>query len=523
MTTLGDSSLTTKRLQVHADAVERRAGAREWIGLGLLALPTILLGLDLTLLHLALPALAVDLRPTSAQMLWIVDVYGFMIAGLLITMGALGDRIGRRKLLMVGAAAFGVASVMAAYSTSATMLIAARAVLGVAGATLMPSTLALISNMFARPEQRALAIGVWATMFALGMAAGPVVGGILLEHYGWEAAFLVALPVVALLLVAAPFLLPEYRAPQQGRLDLPSVALSLLALLPIVYGIKQLAKDGIGAGATLIIVGGLVFMALFIRRQRRLSSPLIDLGLFSSRAFSVALLVLLVGLVGVGGTMLLVTQYLQLVVGLSPLEAGLWMGPPAFAMLVAGITAPLLARRVRPGYVIAGALGLSVVGYLMLTQLDHAPHGIALVTASFSLVYLGLGTIAALGTDLVVGAAPTEKSGSAAAMSETVQELGLAVGIATLGSLTTSLYRIRMADQVSVPMAQDVQRAVSDSLAGAKSVLQELPAGMLEQAQAAFMVGFNMAAATSAISIAILAGLAAITLRHIGVGGELTK
>ncbi|ARU87670.1 MFS transporter [Pseudomonas sp. M30-35] len=523
MTALGDSSPTTERLQVHADAVERCAGAREWIGLGLLALPTILLGLDLTLLHLALPALAVDLRPTSAQALWIVDIYGFMIAGLLITMGTLGDRIGRRKLLMVGAAAFGVASVMAAYSTSANMLIAARAVLGVAGATLMPSTLALISNMFARPEQRALAIGVWATMFALGMAAGPVVGGILLEYYGWGAAFLVALPVVALLLVAAPFLLPEYRAPQQGRLDLPSVALSLLALLPIVYGIKQLAKDGIGAGATLIIVGGLVFMTLFIRRQRQLSSPLIDLGLFSSRAFSVALLVLLVGLVGVGGTMLLVTQYLQLVVGLSPFEAGLWMGPPALAMLVAGITAPLLARRVRPGYVIAGALGLSVVGYLMLTQLDHAPHGIVLVTASFSLVYLGLGTIAALGTDLVVGAAPAEKSGSAAAMSETVQELGLAVGIATLGSLTTSLYRIRMTDQVSVPMAQDVQRAVSDSLAGAKSVLQELPAGMLEQAQAAFMVGFNVAAATSAISIAILAGLAAITLRHIGVGGELTK
>ena len=519
MTTLDDLSPITERLRAHGDVVDPRAGAREWVGLALLALPTILLGLDLTLLHLALPALAVDLRPTSAQTLWIVDAYGFMIAGLLITMGTLGDRVGRRKLLMIGAAAFGVASVMAAYSTSATMLIAARAVLGVAGATLMPSTLALISNMFVHPHQRALAIGVWATMFALGMAAGPVVGGILLEHYGWGAAFLVALPVVALLLMAAPFLLPEYRAPQQGSLDLPSVALSLLALLPIVYGIKQLAKDGIGISTTLVIVGGLAFMTLFIRRQRRLSSPLIDLALFSSRAFSVALVVLLVGLIGVGGTMLLVTQYLQLVMGLSPLTAGLWMGPPALAMLVAGITAPLLARRIRPGYVIAGALGLSVVGYLMLTQLDHSPHGIALVTAAFSLVYLGLGTIAALGTDLVVGAAPAEKAGSASAMSETVQELGLAVGIATLGSLTSAIYRIKMADQVHVPMAQDVQRAVSDSLAGATSMSQELPASVLEQAQAAFMVGFNVAATTSAISVAILAGLAAIMLRYIGVGG----
>lgn len=485
------------------------------MGLALLALPTILLGLDLTLLHLALPALAVDLRPSNAQALWIVDAYGFMIAGFLITMGTLGDRIGRRKLLLIGALAFGIASVIAACSTSAAMLIAARALLGVAGATLMPSTLALISNMFVHPQQRALAIGVWATMFALGMAAGPVVGGILLEHYWWGAAFLVAVPIVVLLLVAAPFLLPEYRAPQEGRLDMPSVGLSLLALLPIVYGIKQVAKDGFAAGAALAILGGLVFMALFIRRQRRSPSPLIDLALFSCRAFSVALVVLLVGLVGVGGTMLLVTQYLQLVVGLSPLAAGLWMGPPALAMLVAGISAPLLARWIRPSHVIVGALGLSVIGYLMLTQLDNAPDGIVLVTASFSLVYLGLGTIAALGTDLVVGTAPAGKAGSASALSETVQELGLAVGIATLGSLTTAIYRTRMAEHMPGTLDQDIQRVVADSLAGAASVAQALPAGLLEQAQAAFIAGFNMAAATSAIGIAILATLAAATLRPI--------
>jgi DHA2 family multidrug resistance protein-like MFS transporter len=498
----------------------RRAGGREWTGLALLSLPTMLLGLDLTLLHLALPALAMELRPTSAQALWIVDAYGFMIAGFLITMGTLGDRIGRRKLLMFGAAAFGVASAMAACSTSAAMLITARALLGVAGATLMPSTLALISNMFVHPHQRALAIGVWATMFALGMAAGPVVGGLLLERYGWGAAFLVALPVVALLLVAAPLLLPEYRAPQQGRLDLPSVALSLLALLPVVYGVKQMAKDGAASGALLAIATGVAFMLAFVRRQRRLRSPLVDIDLFSNRAFTVALGVLLVGLVGVGGTMLLVTQYLQLVLGLSPLAAGLWMGPPALAMLVAGITAPLLARRLRPGHVIAAALALSALGYLMLSQLDRGPHGLAQVTASFSLVYLGLGTIAALGTDLVVGAAPPEKAGSASAMSETVQELGLALGIATLGSLTTAIYRTRMADHLGAPLAQDIARAVSDSLAGARSVAQALPDGLLADAQAAFVSGFNVAAAVSGIGIAVLAGLAAITLRHIGVSGD---
>lgn len=503
------------RPEANADQREKQAGLRAWVGLALLALPTILLGLDLTLLHLALPALAVDLRPTSAQALWIVDAYGFMIAGFLVTMGTLGDRIGRRKLLMIGAAAFGVASVIAAFSTSAAMLIAARAILGVAGATLMPSTLALISNMFVHQQQRALAIGIWATMFALGMAAGPVVGGILLEHYWWGAAFLVALPVVGLLLVAAPFLLPEYRTPQQGQLDMLSVGLSLAALLPIVYGIKQIAKNGLEPGAALAMLGGLAFAILFIQRQRRLVNPLIDLRLFSSRAFTVALLVLLVGLICVGGTMLLVTQYLQLVVGLSPFAAGLWMGPPALAMLVAGIAAPLLARRARAGNVIAAALSLSVVGYLLLAQLNHISHQVVLVSISFSLVYLGLGAIAALGTDLVVGAAPAEKAGSASAMSETVQELGLAVGIAALGSLATGVYRVKMTGRVPAELAEDIQRAVEDSLAGATSVAQELPVGLILEAQAAFIAGFNAAAAASAVCVAILATLAALKLRHI--------
>lgn len=518
MTAHSDLSPTPQRTPESRTRAEARAGSREWIGLALLALPTILLGLDLTLLHLALPVLAVDLRPTSVQSLWIVDAYGFMIAGFLITMGTLGDRIGRRKLLMIGAAAFGLCSLAAAYSTSAAMLIAARALLGVAGATLMPSTLALISNMFLHPQQRALAIGVWATMFALGMAAGPLVGGVLLEHYWWGAAFLVALPVIAVLLLAAPFLLPEYRSPHEGSLDIGSVALSLCSLLPIIYGIKRIAKDGIGGTAMLAIGAGVVFTLLFIRRQRRLSSPLVDLALFSSRAFSIALLVLLVGLTGVGGTMLLVTQYLQLVAGLSPLAAGMWMGPPALAMLVAGITAPLLARRIRTGYVIAGALGLSVVGYVILAQLSHTPHGIALVTAAFSLVYLGLGTIAALGTDLVVGAAPAGKAGAASAMSEMVQEFGLAIGIATLGSLSTAMYRIRMADQGLDTIPADLQRAVADSLAGAKSVAEKLPVGLLEEAQAAFMDAFNTAAAASGVTVAILAVLAAMSLRDVGLG-----
>ena len=492
-----------------------KAGAREWLGLGLLALPTILLGLDLTLLHLALPALAADLQPTSTQALWIMDAYGFMIAGFLITMGTLGDRIGRRKLLMAGAAAFAAASVFAAFSTSATMLIAARAALGIAGATLMPSTLALISNLFADPRQRALGFGVWATMFALGMAMGPIVGGALLELFWWGAAFLLAVPIVALLLLLAPVLLPEYRAPNAGRIDLFSVALSLAALLPVIYGIKQIAKYGFVPDASVAFAIGVSFAVLFVRRQRRLSDPLLDISLFGNRAFSVALIVLLFGLVAVGGTMLLVTQYLQLVAGFSPFVAGLWMGPPALAMVAAGIGAPLVARRIRPGFVVAGGLGLSLVGYLMLTQLGGDKAAVAMVVASFSLAYLGLGTIAALGTALVVGSAPPEKAGSASAMSETVQDLGVSLGIAVLGSLATAVYRRTMLDRVPDNLAGDAQEAVSDSLWAASAIAAELPAGLIEEAQIAFVAGFNTAAIFSASSVALLVVLAAVALRHV--------
>lgn len=496
------------------------AGAREWLGLALLALPTILLGLDLTLLHLVLPALAADLQPTSTQALWIMDAYGFMIAGFLITMGTLGDRIGRRKLLTIGAAAFAVTSVFAAYSTSADMLIAARAALGIAGATLMPSTLALISNMFADPRQRALAIGVWATMFALGMALGPVVGGALLDHFWWGAAFLIAVPIVGLLLVLAPVLLPEYRAPNSGKLDLASVGLSLAAMLPVIYGIKQFAKDDSVSGAIGAIAVGLIFGALFVRRQRRLSDPLLDMSLFTNKTFSVALIVLLFGLVSVGGTMLLVTQYLQLVAGFSPLAAGLWMGPPALAMVVAGTTAPILARHIRPGFVVAGALGLSVVGYVMLARLGISASAVGIVVTGFSLSYLGLGTIAALGTDLVVGSAPADKAGSASAMSETVQELGVSLGIAVLGSLATAIYRHTMFDRLPESLSDAAREAVSDSLWAASSVSSQLPAGVIEEARIAFTAGFNGAALFSAVSVLILAILAAVALRHVGTLGH---
>lgn len=415
----------------------RRAGVREWVGLGLLALPTVLLGLDVTVLYLVMPSMAAELDPSATQTLWIMDAYGFLIAGFLVTMGTVGDRFGRRRLLMIGIVAFAVVSVLAAFAPNAELLILARALLGVAGATLMPSTLSLVSTLFTDVRQRAVAFGVWATMFALGMAAGPVVGGLLVDRFWWGAAFLVAVPVAVLVLAGARTLLPEYAAPGTGRIDLVSVALSLAAVLPVVYAIKHLTVAGADALTALLLVAGAVAGIAFVRRQRRLAAPLLDVTLFADRGFSSALVVLLVGLVGVGGAMYLVTQFLQLVEGLSPAVAGLWMGPPALAMVVAAVGAPMVARRVRPGTVMAATLGLSLIGYALLAT--AGPGDRVDVVIGFAFVYLGLGAIAALGTDIVVSAAPATKSGSAAALSETVQELGIAVGVALLGSLATAV------------------------------------------------------------------------------------
>jgi MFS transporter, DHA2 family, multidrug resistance protein len=490
--------------------------ARQWAGLALLALPTVLLGLDVTVLYLVMPSMASDLSPSATQTLWIMDAYGFFIAGFLLTMGTLGDRIGRRRLLLIGMAAFAAVSVFAAFAPTAESLIAARAALGIAGATLMPSTLSLISNMFPDVRQRAVAIGVWATSFALGMAAGPVVGGVLVDAFWWGAAFLLAVPIAVVVLVGAHMLLPEYADPTGGRLDPASVTLSLAATLSIIYGVKQVAAHGPDAQALAITAIGALVGVAFVRRQRRLSDPLLDVTLFRNRHFSVALAVLLIGLVGVGGSMYLVTQYFQLVEGHTPFVAGLWMGPPAAAMFAAAIGAPLIARRIRPGYVMGATMGISLAGYGLLATAgidDEVP-----VAVGFGFVYFGLGAIASLGTDMVVGAAPPSKSGSAASMSETVQELGIAVGVALLGSLTTAIYRA----QVLVPdgSTPETAGALTDSLSAADAIADELPVGALPSAQHAFTTGLNTASLVAGAAIAAAATLCVIALRHVRPLGQ---
>ncbi|WP_194814129.1 MFS transporter [Nocardia sp. XZ_19_385] len=493
-----------------ATDLQHRAGLKEWIGLAVLALPTLLLSLDITVLHLAVPELSADLRPSSTQTLWIIDIYGFMIAGFLVTMGTLGDRIGRRRLLMGGAAAFGVASALAAYASSPEALIAARTLMGVAGATLMPSTLSLVSNMFRDSRQRGLAIGIWATMFSAGIAIGPVAGGALLDHFWWGSVFLLGVPIMALLLLAAPFLLPEFRDIDAGRLDLASVGLSLATMLPVTYGIKELAKHGLGLLPVLTISIGLVAGVVFVRRQRRLTNPLLDMNLFGDRVFSGALVSMFVSTGMVGGIYLFITQYLQLVRGLSPLRAGLWLLPAAAALIVASLAAPIIARRSGPAKVIGAALAISTLGFVLLTQVE-TEAGLPLLVAGFVLVYLGTGPTTALGTDLVVGSVPPEKAGAASALGETSTELGVALGVAGLGSLGTAVYR----DQIPA----DAPAAVRDTLAGAAAAGTD--GALLTTAQEAFTTGLTSAATVGVALTAAVTILAVLTLRQVRTTGDL--
>lgn len=417
-----------------------RAGRREWVGLAVLALPTLLVSLDVFVLVLALPKLAVSLHADGTQQLWIMDIYGFMVAGFMVTMGTLGDRIGRRKLLLVGATAFGVASVVAAFSTSAGMLIAARAALGIAGATLGPSTLSLIGTMFANPRQRAEAIGIWAGCFTVGAIVGPMVGGFLLEHFWWGSVFLLGVPAMVLLLIIGPKLLPEYRDETAGRLDLPSVALSLAAILPVVYGVKELARDGVRTVPLLAMVAGGIVGYVFVKRQRTLADPLVDFSLFAAKAFRTTLGgMLLFSMLG-GTTMLFVAQFLQLAQHLSPVGAALGLLPGMAASTVSFLAAPVLARRFRPGALIASGVALAAVGMAILTLVDPAA-GPVWPALGFAVTSLGVGPMVALGTDLVVGSVPQRKAGAAASLAQTVNEFGYSFGLATVGTLGNAVVR----------------------------------------------------------------------------------
>jgi DHA2 family multidrug resistance protein-like MFS transporter len=483
-----------------------RAGQREWLGLAVIALPCLLYSMDLTVLNLALPRISAALRPSGPELLWIVDIYGFLLAGFLIPMGTLGDRIGRRRLLLIGAIAFGAASILAAFATSALLLIAARAILGVAASTLAPSTLSLIRNMFLDARQRTLAISVWVMSFSAGAALGPLLGGLLLQRFWWGSVFLLAVPIMLLLLILGPVLLPEYRDPNPRRLDLASASLPLIGVLLVIFGLKQVAQDGVSWLPALAMAAGLIAGAVFLRRQQRLADPLVDLRLFQIPSFSSALAVNLLGLLAFDGAFLLIAQYLQLVAGLSPWEAGLWTLPWAGGLIVGSVVGPLLVRWVSPQIAITAVLVVAAIGFALLTQVG-ATSGLV-VTAIGSVVFsLGVTPAIALATDLIVGAAPPERAGVASGMSETSTELGGALGIALLGSMGAAVYRSQLVLPGSVPAG--AVAAARNTLAGALAVADQLPAPqaalLRDASRSAFTQGLHVTGLTSA---AIVLGLA---------------
>ncbi len=504
-----------------------RAAPRDWIALGVIALPCLLYSMDLTVLNLALPRLSEDLKPSSSQLLWIVDIYGFMVAGSLITMGTLGDRLGRRRLLLIGAAAFGVASVLAAFSTSAEMLIATRALLGIAGATLAPSTLSLIRNIFLDDRQRTTAIGIWVTSFSAGGAIGPLIGGVLLQYYWWGSVFLIGVPVMLLLLVVGPLLLPEFKDPHAGPLDLLSAGLSLVAILAVIYGLKRTAEYGVGWLPALSIALGLGVGVVFARRQQTLAHPLIDLRLFRNPAFSMSLAAYTLATLIAFGMYVYVAQYLQLVLDLPPLQAGLATVPSMLSFIVGAMVVPPLTKRVRPAHLVAGGLFLSAVGFAMLTQAGGA-SALTVIIAGSVAYSLGLSPVVILATDLVVGSVPVERAGVASAISETSSELGGALGIALLGSIGVAVYRAAMAHGVPLGVSPELASAARATLGGAVAVAGQLPSPLGEQlvgaARTAFGSAFVLTAALCAGLAAATAVLALITLRRpVSAGTETTK
>ncbi len=505
----------TSTTSTPTDGAERRA----WIGLAVLAVPCMLVTMDLTVLFLALPKLVADLDPSATQQLWITDIYGFLIAGALILMGSLGDRVGRRKVLVIGAVAFGAASLLAALSQSPEQLIAARAIQGIAGATLIPSTMSLVFAMFPDERKRTAALGVIMSCFIGGAAAGPLIGGALLEVFDWNSVFLINVPLPLLLLVLAPRFLPEFKNPKAGRVDIASAVLLVGAILPTIYGFKQMATHGADAGSVLATAAGIAVGFAFVARQRRLAEPLLDVSLFRIRAFSTALGSNILGAFVMYGIFFFTSQYFQLVLGFSPLESGLWSLPGLLAMMVvSSAILPRLAVRIRPGYLVAGGMMVCAAGFALLTQLD-ANDGLALLVFASTIISIGIAPASTLGTNLIVGSAPPESAGAASGVAQTGNELGGALGIALLGTLGTAIYRDEIAQAIPHNAPTAAATSAHDTLGGAVAVAGQLPPGLLETAHSAFASGFHAAAAVCAVAMLAAAAITARFLRHVPAAG----
>ncbi|WP_329341231.1 MFS transporter [Streptomyces sp. NBC_00663] len=505
---------STLRPATTIEAVTKRPG--RWLALSVLVLAVLLVAVDATVLGLATPYISEDLNPTGSQLLWIGDVYSFVIAGLLVTMGSLGDRIGRKRILLVGATAFGAISVLNAYATTPELMILARALLGVAGATLMPATLALIRNLFHDPRERSLAVGIWGATASAGTAIGPIAGGFLLEHFWWGSVFLINLPVMAVLVLVGIKLLPESKNPNPGPWDLTSVTLSLVGVIAVVYAVKETASHGFGW--EILGIGALGAGALywFVHRQLTLPTPLLDMRLFRNRGFSAAVLADLLTILGLSGLVFFLSQYLQLVQGRRPLEAGLAELPAAVGAVAAGLIAGWAARRWSVRAVVSGGLAAVGVALASLTVIDQST-GYPLLGAALLVVGIGAGFSFTVTADVILSGVPKEQAGSASAVSETAYELGAALGIAVLGSIVTGVYRGFTAPAGTPEGAHESLGAAVESAAGMPTRQAQ---ALLTSARESFVDGLTIAAGAGAAVLLATACAAWFLLRNQRLDGR---
>ncbi|MDN3904806.1 MFS transporter [Arthrobacter sp. YD2] len=487
------------------------AGPREWASLGVLTLAVMLLAVDGTVLALAVPSLSASLEPTSTQLLWIGDIYSFALAGLLVTMGNVADRIGRKKLLLIGSAGFGIASAIAAFAPSPEVLIAARALLGVSGATIMPSTLSIIRHVFTIPAQRTRAIAVWSVGAGGGAALGPLVGGILLENFWWGSVFLINIPVMLILLISGAVLLPESRNPRPGKLDLLSALLSIASIVAVVYAVKHTFSSGVDAIGFAALVLGLLTGWVFIRRQRLSSNPMLDIELFRLPAFRGAVVANGLSIFALSGLLFFFSQYLQLVRGYGPLKAGLAELPVTIAMMTVVFVIGFAVARFGVGRSVGGGLLLGAAGLVLLAGAEEL-GGYLGIAVALVVTGLGIGLAMTLSTDAVVASAPRERAGAASSISETAYELGVALGIAVLGSVLSALYRTNLPAMSELDAG--TRAAVTDSLASGLQVLDDDATQLIADAQNAFTDAMQV---TSLIAALILAVAGIIAWRVIPV------
>ncbi len=493
--------------------------ARRWAALIVLMFPVLLVAVDNTVLSFAVPSLSRALEPTSTQLLWIIDIYPLVLAGLLVPMGSLGDRIGRRKLLLIGGMGFGLVSAVAAFVPDAPLLIAARALMAVFGSMLMPATLSLIRNIFTDASERRTAIAAWASAFSGGAALGPILGGWLLEHFWWGSIFLLAIPMLLPLIVLGPFLIPESRDPHPGRMDPLSILLAVGTLLPIVYGIKSATGTGSLAVGCAAIALGLACGTTFVRRQLRSRSPMLDVQLFRNPVFSAALIVNLFSVFALVGFIYFLSQHLQLIAGLSPMEAGFFMVPGLVLTVVFGFVAVPLVQRIGPAGVVMTGLTFSATAYVLVVVVGRSGSLTGLLLA-FCVLGIGVGLAETISNDLALSAVPPARAGSAAAISETAYEVGSVLGTAVLGSILNAAYT----RGVAIPSSLDSEAAdrARQTLAGATDVADSMPpgpaaTGLAESAARAFDGGVAITAA-----IAVVLMVAALLVVRFALRGGVT-